>query len=43
MQAYLEYQTRVMQRWCRLYARPYEDFIVLCAARFRNRHHQMLW
>ncbi len=42
MESYLEYQARVMKRWCRLYARPYEDFIRLWAAKFRHRHADLI-
>ncbi len=42
MQDYLEYQARVMERWCRLYLRTQEEFIRHCAAKFRRRHAEML-
>ena len=42
MEAYLQYQARVMKRWCRLYPRSYDDFISQCAAPFRRRHAGMI-
>lgn len=42
MKRYLEYQIKVMKRWCRLYSRTYEDFIEFCAARFREKHQSMI-